>query len=414
MGFESEALRPLGINGLGRIGKLAVWFELKREAFGGFVINLGRGVGTGLEHVLDTLAYDSTYGPIERFLDGLHGKRRMSILDEREGRVEIFGRPVKVLRSARDPRELDWGREGVRLVLDCTGAFLDPSAPTSRPALRGHLEAGAQVVVASAPFKVKDKARGLPEDAAMLIYGINHTLFDPRKHRLISAASCTTTALAHMLKPLLENEATRRILTASMSTVHAATNTQSVLDSVPKDRATDLRKNRAVLDNLILSTTGAAAALEQVLPAIREIGFMADAVRVPTSTVSLIQLNLTFQAGLDEHGDPVLGRAALNRLYQEAAGGPQRDLLVFSDRQNVSSDLKGQLAAVVIEGHENHTRVGFLVVPPEALIAQGLAASAPLRIPVTHAKLFGWYDNEFGSYTHCLCELARHLDRQLG
>lgn len=414
MGIEVTTRKLLGINGLGRVGKLTLWHHLQHEAFDGFVVNLGRGVGTGLEDVVNFLGADSTYGSLERFLHGVGGERQMKIIDAEKGLLEIHGKPVTVLRKARNPAEIGWRREGVRTVIDCTGAFTDPAADPAKPNLRGHLESGAQVVVTSAPFKIKDKSRSTPDDAAMLIYGINHTSFDPRKHRVVSAASCTTTGLAHMLKPLLECSETSRILTASMSTIHAATNTQSVLDSVPSDKATDLRKNRAVFNNIILSTTGAASALETVLPQIQRIGFMADSVRVPTSTVSLINLNLTLHSPLDDKGEPVVTRRLINDTFRRAAEGAQKGLLIYSDRQNVSADLIGLRAAVVIEGHENHTRVGFIEVPAEELRRQGIERDSSLRVPVTHAKIFGWYDNEYGSYVYCLSELAAYLDRAIG
>jgi glyceraldehyde 3-phosphate dehydrogenase len=405
----------LGINGLGRIGKLTLWWQIQRGHFDGFIVNLGRKAGTSLTDVLDAIGNDSTYGPIERFLGGINEPRSLHVLDEASGLCEIQGKPVRILRSARNPKDVDWHAEGVRVVVDCTGAFNDPTVPVDAPkgSLRGHLEGGARVVLNSAPFKIKDKSKKTPEDAAMLIYGINHAQFDPQRHHVLSAASCTTTGLAHMLKPLLDNEVTAHILTASMSTIHAATNTQSVLDSVPSADATDLRKNRAVFDNIILSTTGAASALEKVLPAISKVGFMADSVRVPTSTVSLINLNLTFHSPLDEKGEPIVTRGLINGIYAQAAEGAQRGLLHFTERQNVSCDLKGRKAAVVIEGHENHTRTGFIQVPREALAPYGLQ-DAEILVPVTHAKIFGWYDNEFGSYTNCLGELTVYVDKALG
>ncbi len=414
MSVELSSKRLLGINGLGRIGKLSLWYQLHRRHFDGVVINLGRKVGRGLEDVLHAVTTDSTYGPLERFLHGTGAKLEARVLDSAQGLLEIEGMPVKVLREARDPAAIGWRREGVALVVDSTGTFLDPTVEPTKPALRGHLESGAKVVIASAPFKIKDKARRMPDEAAMLVYGINHTDFDSRRHRLLSAASCTTTALSHMIKPLLDSQSTAEILTASMSTIHAATNTQSVLDSVPKDAASDLRKTRAVFENIILSTTGAANALEEILPAIRNVGFMADSVRVPSSTVSLINLNLTFNTQLDEKGEPVITRELLNGIYQAAAEGPQRGLLVYSDAQNVSADLKGKLASVVIEGHENHTRVAFLNIPPGRLAALGVKSESPLRLPVTHAKVFGWYDNEYGSYVFCLNELAIYVDKRMG
>ena len=414
MNIEMNTQRVIGINGMGRIGKLLVWHYLHRRSFDRIVINLGRNAGGGLADMLDALAHDSTYGPVERFLHGVSGERSLKILDEASGLTEMMGMPVKILRQARDPRQIDWRAEGVSVVVDCTGVFTDPTADSAKPSLRGHLDAGARVVIVSAPFKVKDKSRPLPDEAVMLIQGINHRSFDPHRHQIVSAASCTTTGLAHLLMPILDTDETSRVLTASMSTLHAATNTQSVLDSMPKDGATDLRKNRAVFDNIILSSTGAAGALASVLPQIHRIGFMADSVRIPTSTVSLIILNLTLHSPTDDKNEPVVNRDFINSLYRRAAEGPQKGLLVYSDRQNVSCDIKGQRAAVIVEGHENHTRTGVIDVPPAVLATQGLEVPGGLRIPVTHAKIFGWYDNEYGSYTNCLGELTEHVHRTVG
>jgi glyceraldehyde 3-phosphate dehydrogenase len=222
-----------------------------------------------------------------------------------------------------------------------------------------------------------------------------------------------------MVKPLLENEATNKILTASMSTVHAVTNTQSVLDSMPKAGEKDLRKNRSILNNIILTSTGAAVALAEVIPEVKNIGFMADSIRIPTNTESLIVLNVTFQSKMNADGSPlVLDTNTINGIYQKAGERDPENLLVFSMEQNVSSDLIGLDAAVVIEGQLNHTRTSFIDIdcawipglPPQVIPA--LPASC-LRVPVVHAKIFGWYDNEYGSYTNRLGDLAVYAHKQL-
>ncbi len=408
--------RVLGINGLGRIGKLTLWHQLVTRYFDGAVINVGREVGTSLEHIVQAIETDSTYGNISRFIYGV-GKAHKSfeIIDESEGLLAFDGFFIKVLRQHRNPSEIRWKDNGVSIVVDCTGQFNDPtqSADSAKGSLRGHLEAGARLVILSAPFKIKDKAKKTPDDSAMMVYGINHLDFSPAKHRLVSAASCTTTGLAHMLYPLLDREETSQIMTASMSTVHAATNSQNVLDAVPKAMASDLRKNRSVLNNIIVSTTGAAKALERIMPQIEEIGFMADSVRIPTNTVSLIILNITFNSKMNEKGEPVVNKKFLDSVYKEAATGPQKGLLVYSHKQNVSADLMGFSAAVVIEGHETHTRTGFMHLPEEVLTSHGLSAGKDLHLPVTHAKIFGWYDNEYGSYVTTMGKLIKYLDQNL-
>jgi glyceraldehyde 3-phosphate dehydrogenase len=416
MSAGDKTSHPLGINGLGRIGKLTLWNHLLTRRFDTIIVNTGREVGRSLDDLIQVIETDSTYGTLSRFLHGYTGKCDIKVVDRDQAILEIDGITVKILREARNPKDIAWRKEGVRLVVETTGQFLDPTLPADfkSGSLRGHLEAGAEKVLASAPFKIKDKTKEMPEDSILLVQGINQTDFDPSRHHIVSAASCTTTGLAHMIKPLLESKETSHILTASMSTIHAATNTQSVLDSVPKTGASDLRKNRSVMNNIILSTTGSAKALEKVLPEIKRVGFMADSVRIPTSTVSLIILNLTFHTPLDEAGEPVITHLLLNDLYRQAAEGSQKGMLVFSERQNVSSDLIGVPAAVVIEGHESHTRTGFITLPPDTLSSVGLPADAEVQIPVTHAKLFGWYDNEYGSYVNCLGELTGYLAKNMG
>ncbi|MDD4847279.1 MAG: glyceraldehyde 3-phosphate dehydrogenase NAD-binding domain-containing protein [Bacteroidales bacterium] len=405
----------LGINGLGRIGKLSLWYHLISRKFDGVVINVGREVGKSLEDLVQTIITDSTYGSLQFFVNGRAGKPlNIEITDQEQQIITIDGFPIKVLSKERNPQNINWKDEGVRVVVDCTGKFLDPTIPATDPkgSILGHLNAGASKVICSAPFKMKNEPVGEPFPT--LIYGINHTCFDPLHHNVISAASCTTTGLAHMMKPLLEDKETCNVLTASLSTVHAATNTQSVLDSVPSAGTKDLRKNRSVLNNIILSSTGAAKTLEKVIPQVIHFGFMADSIRIPTTTVSLIALNITFSSRMDENSMPYISGDYIRNIYKMAEKGNQNGLLFYSAKQNVSADLMGKPAAIVIEGNEIHTRTGFLKVPSEILAAAGIQNIQDINIPVTHAKIMGWYDNEFGSYVNCLGHLteyvASHID----
>ena len=227
------AQRTLGINGFGRIGKLVLWYHLGRDDFDRLVVNVGRRVGTSLDAVVQYIAKDSTYGPLHRFLFGQSGVRDIHVVDEERGLISAYGKEIVILREARDPKDIPWREHGVSLVVECTGTFSDPHAEpdASRGSLRGHLAAGARVVVQSSPFKIKQKGGSLPDDAAVLVHGINDYQFDPATHKLVSAASCTTTALAHMMRPLLERDLTRNMITAGMSTVHVVTNSQPVLDA---------------------------------------------------------------------------------------------------------------------------------------------------------------------------------------
>lgn len=356
--FENK--KPvLGINSLGRIGKLTLWHHIHRKYFQEIVVNLGREAGTGMDAIAQTIEKDTTYGLMHKFLYGLKAERMIQITDEKQGKLLIDGIPITVLREARNPADIPWRQYGVDVVVDCTGKFKDPtvSSDSKNGSIRGHLHGGAKVVINSSPFKIRNKALSTPDDAVTLIYGINHTAFDPRKHQIVSAASCTTTGLAHMIKPLLENEATSNILTASMSTIHAVTNSQSVLDSTPKAGEKDLRKNRSILDSIILTSTNAAKALAEVIPEVKNIGFMADSIRIPTSTMSLIVLNATFQA---KEAENVINTKILNDLYRKAAENHPEKLIRFTMEQNVPADLIGVDAAVIIEGQFNHTRTAFI------------------------------------------------------
>ena len=407
--------RSLGINGLGRIGKLTVWQEVAARRFPRLVVSTGRAVGRSFEDVAHYLDTDSTYGCLGRFLEGQAGRRgAVRVVDAEAGVLDVAGVEVRVLTESRNPKEIGWADHGVDLVVDTTGRFRDPTLPAGHPggSLQGHLEAGARRVLVSAAFKIKDSSARLPDDAATLIHGINHHAFEPSHHSMVSAASCTTTALAHMVLPLLNHELTHTMLTASMSTVHACTNSQSVLDSVPQSGAKDLRKNRSVLDNIILTSTNAAQALEQVIPEIASIGFLADSVRVPITTASLIILNCTFQSKLDDYGNSLINRDSVNAIYRDFAGSSGSGVVV-SDTQNVSRDMVGETAAVVIEGTETHARTGFTRVDLGEL---GVGGPDPgkVEVPVTHVKIFGWYDNEFGSYTRRMSELLHFIDDRIG
>jgi glyceraldehyde 3-phosphate dehydrogenase len=129
--------------------------------------------------------------------------------------------------------------------------------------------------------------------------------------------------------------------------------------------------------------------------------------------VSLISLNLTFRTERNESGEPVINHNFINDVYRKAAAGAQKNLLIFSEEQNVSTDLMGCQAAIVIEGRENHTRTGFLTLDAETMQRYGIETTEGMNLPVTHAKIFGWYDNEFGCYVNCLGKLTKYVDKNL-
>jgi glyceraldehyde 3-phosphate dehydrogenase len=408
----------LGINGIGRIGKLNIWHHVARRSFEGLVVNAGREAGKGLQDIADYLNRDSTYGALARYIRGFRGGRAIEELDEAAGTIRINGVKVEILREARNPAKIPWRQKGVSLVAECTGAFRDPTVPAedSKGSLRGHLAGGASKVILSAPFKIKEKTKDMPEDALTSIQGINDGAYEPRRHHVISVASCTTTCLAYMVKPLLDHFGPATILGASMVTVHAITGSQEVLDRLPSAGSDDLRRNRSIFNNIILTTTGAASALGLVIPEMKQIEFIAESVRVPTSTGSLIILMVNIQNLLP--GEKITPER-INHVYQAAAEGPLKKYLSFSEIQNVSSDIIGATSAAVIEGRETRAQTGVVRVAlsescsllPEGRLEAG--ASSTLQVPVTQAVVYGWYDNELGSFTNMMGERTVIIARGL-
>ena len=405
--MKNQGAVKIGINGLGRIGKLTLWHHVSRKYFQEIVVNIGRSAGASMNDIAHYIERDSTYGHLHSYLHGCNSKPVIEEVDEVAGTMAIDGVNVRFLRKERNPADIGWRNFGVKLVVDTTGSFLDPTVPADAPkgALRGHLASGAEKVVLSAPFKIKDKQAAMPDDAVTTVMGINENDYDPRRHVLVSNASCTTTCLAHMIKPLLNHFGPRNILSASMATIHAATASQEVLDRLPKSGKTDLRKNRSVLNNIILTTTGAANALRLVIPEMRKIGFIAESVRVPVTTGSLIILVVNLQEELS--GDPIR-RERINNLYRQAAAGSPNGYLLYTDKQNVSADIIGApRAAAVIEGSETHTRTAEVSIDLHnvpGLDDRILSAveNATIRVPVTQTVIFGWYDNEMASYVNML------------
>ena len=397
----------LGVNGFGRIGKLTVWHHVARKYFKEIVVNVGRLVGTSLEDIVHYVERDSTYGWLHAYLYGHKGRPVIGDLNEAAGSMVIDGIKVRFLRSQRDPADIGWDQQDVRLVVDTTGQFLDPNLGLDNPrgTIRGHLACGADKVIISAPFKTKDQRASTPEDAVTTVMGINTNDYDPRRHKIISNASCTTTCLAHMMKPLIDSFGPKKIMSASMATVHAATGSQQVLDRLPKSGNTDLRKNRSIMNNIILTTTGAARALRLVIPEMEEIAFIAESVRIPTSTGSLIILVINLQ---EEPGGEYVRREMINDIYRQASADSPDGYLYYTEKQNVSGDIIGlPRVAATIEGAETHSRtaeatIDLANIPGLQTNLQSDSGGTVVRIPVTQAVIYGWYDNEMGSYVNML------------
>jgi len=408
--------KKIGINGLGRIGKLLLWHNISRKYFDEIVVNVGREVGKSLFDLCGYITKDSTYGRLDTYLHGYNTKGVNVQVFEQEGLIVLDGVKVRVLKETRDPSKIGWSKLEVPLVVDTTGQFTDPFEKEDAPkgSLRGHLKAGAEKVILSAPFKLKSSE--LPEDAVTTVMGINENAFDPKRHKIISNASCTTSCLAHMVKPLIDHFQAKRILTISMATVHAATNTQEVLDRMPDQGSKDLRKNRSTFNNIILTSTGAATTMEQVIPEMKQIGFIAQSVRVPVTTGSLIILVVNI---VEDPSSGPIDKNYINGIYKEAAQKEKRGYLVYTEEQNVSTDIIGYpRAAAIIEGHETETRSMEVSIDLEQVCyfeCQGPKVDkGRFGVKVTQAVIYGWYDNELGCYVNLLGDRSVSIAEAMG
>ncbi len=299
--------RKIAINGFGRIGR-CVLRALKQSG----------------NHDLDVVAINDltdskTLAHLLRH-DSVHGGFKADVKVTEKG-LSVAGDDIAVF-AEKDPAKLPWKALGVDVVLECTGRFTDASGCGK------HIEAGAKRVLLSAPTKGEADT-----DIFTLVYGVNHTAYDPSKFKIISNASCTTNCLAPMAKVLHE---TFGIVKGQMTTVHSYTNDQVILDAPHKD----LRRARAAASNIIPTSTGAARAVGLVLPELkgRLDGF---AIRVPTVDVSMVVLSA------------VVGRRTtkeeVNNALRAAAEGPLKGVLAVSDEPLVSGDYIGNPASSTID-----------------------------------------------------------------
>ena len=221
----------------------------------------------------------------------------------------------------------------------------------------------------------------------------------------------------HTIKPLLDTLGADRILTALMTTIHAVTPTQPILDRTPSAGASDLRKNRAAINNIIITSTGAAKALGLSCPRSTTSPFLAESVRVPTLTGSLIILVMAL---LDDHNGSEITAERLNGIYRRAAGDDSNGYLLYSERQNVSSDIVGQpRAAAIIEGLGDLCRAHqrgrgtcrcFARANPELAEKMG---GQKVRAPVSEAVIHSWYDNEYASFVNMLGDRAQSMAEKM-
>jgi glyceraldehyde 3-phosphate dehydrogenase len=338
-------MTQVGINGFGRIGRQVLKAILEKYPDELQVVAINDLMDARTNAHL--FRYDSNYGRFE-------GKVEVS-----EGNIVIGGSPIKVL-AERDPANLPWADLGVDIVIEATGIFR--SGPKARP----HLDAGAKKVIITAPAKPSDSVD------LTIVLGVNTEAYDPANHHIVSNASCTTNGLAPAAKVLYENFG---IVNGLMTTIHAYTNDQRILDLAHSD----LRRARAAALNMIPTTTGAAKAVALVIPQLKG-KFDGMAIRVPTPTVSLIDLVVNLEK-------PATA-ADVNRALKTAAEGPLRGILGYSEEPLVSTDYKGD---------------------PHSGIVDALSTSL---IGDTMLKILVWYDNEWGYSVRC-ADLAALMAKSL-
>jgi glyceraldehyde 3-phosphate dehydrogenase len=332
----------VGINGFGRIGRNVYRAIQERAASDIDVVAVNDITDTRtLAHLLQH--------------DSILGRFPGNVTIEGDG-VAANGNRFRVL-SERDPQRLPWGELGVDLVIESTGLF------TNAEKARAHIDAGAKKVIITAP--------GTNEDVTICM-GVNHQVYDPASHHIISNASCTTNCLAPVAKVL---EDSFGIESGLMTTVHAYTSDQNILDAPHKD----LRRARAAATSIIPTTTGAAKAVALVLPELQG-KFHGISLRVPTPDVSLVDLTVNLSKSVTAE--------EINAEMREAADGALQGILAVTDEELVSVDFL----------HDSHSSV--------------FDAPSTMVIADRTAKVLSWYDNEWG-YSCRVVDLTNHVAQRL-
>ena len=326
----------VGINGFGRIGRNFFRAQLERGAGIQIVAINDLGDAATMAHLLK---YDSLLGP-------LPGGVELG-----DGVIHAGGQELKVL-AERDPAALPWGDLGVDVVLESTGFF------TSRAGAQKHIDAGAKKVVISAPATEPD---------VTIVLGVNDGAYDKASHHIVSNASCTTNCVAPLAKVLHDLAV---IESGFMTTIHAYTNDQSILDLPHKD----LRRARAAAINLIPTSTGAAKAIGLVLPDLKgKVDGVAVRAPLPTGSLTDFVVTLGREVSVEE----------VNAAYRAAAEGPLAEILQYTEDPIVSTDINGSAYSCIFDS--------------QLTMAHGRTA-----------KVFGWYDNEWG-YSCRLVDLIPKL-----
>ncbi len=329
----------IAINGFGRIGRCVLRAAIKRGE-------------KDLEFVsINDLTDTKTLAHLLKY-DSVHGVLDAEVKATATG-ILVNGREIQVT-AIKNPAELPHAANKVDLVMECTGLF------TAREKAETHLAAGAPRVLISAPATNPD---------ITVAFGINHTSIDKAKHKIISNASCTTNCLTPVAKVLLESFGIKQGL---MTTIHSYTNDQNLLDLPHKD----LRRARAAALSMIPSSTGAAKAVAEVIPALKG-KLNGCAVRVPTPNVSLVDLTVQLEKATTVE--------AINAAFKAAAAGPLKGVLLYSEEQTVSIDYNGNPHSAILDATNT------------AVIGDG-----------TLAKVFAWYDNEWG-FSNRMLDVAKYL-----
>ena len=329
----------IGINGFGRIGRNVFRAAMKNPNTEVVAVN----DLTDANMLAHLLKYDSVHG-------NLHEKI------EADGNHIYVGEKKIIVKAERDPAKLGWDELGVDIVVESTGRF------TKREDASKHLEAGAKKVIISAPGKEED---------ITIVMGVNHEKYNPKKHHVISNASCTTNCLAPAAKVLHDQFGIRR---GMMTTVHSYTNDQQILDLPHKD----YRRARAAAENIIPTTTGAAKAVALVLPEL-EGKLNGGAVRVPTPNVSLVDLVVELNQNVSkEEINEAMKQASLNEL---------KGILGYSEEPLVSRDYNGSTYSSTVD------------------------ALSTLVIENNLAKVICWYDNETG-YSYRIVDLIDYISKK--
>jgi glyceraldehyde 3-phosphate dehydrogenase len=332
----------VGINGFGRIGR-NVYRAIQERAASDIDVVAVNDI-TDPKTLAHLLKYDSILGPYPG-----------SVSPDGDA-ITVDGKRLQVI-AERDPQRLPWGDLGVDVVIESTGLFTDGTKA------RAHVDAGAKKVVITAPAKNED---------VTICMGVNHQVYDPAAHTIISNASCTTNCLAPVAKVLHDSFG---IESGLMTTVHAYTNDQKILDAPHKD----LRRARAAAVSIIPTTTGAAKAVALVMPELKG-KFHGMALRVPTPDVSLVDLTVTLSRGVTAE--------EINAEMREAADGALQGILAVSEEPLVSVDFL----------HDSHSSI--------------FDALSTMVIADRTAKVLSWYDNEWG-YSCRVVDLVNHIGQRL-